>query len=125
MNSSTRVPFALATLSLLALAAPARATTVTECHAAIQVVRGDLAGVVVGGNNPDLTRASLDSKLTGADLKLDQGKFFDAATKLSDFRQSAATLQSQGKLSDGTTTVAQLLQDADAASACVQSLLSQ
>ena len=47
------------------------------------------------------------------------------ATKLSDFRQSAATLQSQGKLSDGTTTVAQLLQDADAASACVQSLLSQ
>lgn len=125
MNISIRIPLAFAALSLLALAAPARATTVTECHSAIQVVRGDLAGVVIGGNNPDQTRTSLDSKLTGADLKLDQAKFFDASTKLTDFRQSAATGQSQGKLSDGTTTVAQLLQDADAAIACVQSLINQ
>jgi len=125
MNISIRTPFAFAALSLLALAAPARATTVTECHSAIQVVRGDLAGVVIGGNNPDQTRASLDSKLTGADLKLDEAKLFDASTKLTDFRQTSATLQSQGKLTDGTTTVAQLLQDADAAIACVQSLINQ
>src|SRR3954470_5252797 len=77
MNISIRTPLAFAALSLLALAAPARATTVTECHSAIQVVRGDLAGVVIGGNNPDQTRASLDSKLTGADLKLDEAKLFD------------------------------------------------
>jgi len=83
-----------------------RQTTVTECHAAIQVVaRGESrrSGRRRKQPGPDGAPAST-SKLTGADLKLDQGKFFDAATKLSDFPPKARRRRNRrGKLSDGTT----------------------
>jgi hypothetical protein len=127
--------FALLILPLLAaialFASPALATTnpaptatVADCHQAIDGARNDLAGVVITGNSPDQTRSSLDSKLDGADLKLDQGKLTDALTKLTDFGSKVTTLQSAGKISDGTVSVAQLLADTDAAAACVQSLIA-
>jgi hypothetical protein len=126
MSITSRITLpALASLALLGAALPAYATTVTECQAAVTVVRGDLAGVVILGSNPDLTRASLVSKLDGANLKLDEGKFSDALTKLTDFSSKISSLQTQGKLADGVTTISQLQLDTAAAISCVQSLLNQ
>ena len=110
---------------LLLAASPASATTITECHAAINAARGDLAGVVIGGNNPDQTRASLDSKLNTADLKLEQGKFADALQALTQFRDKVLSLQTQKKILDGAiTTVADLVKAANDAVTCVNNLIA-
>lgn len=68
------------------------ATTVTECKSQITTLQTELAGVVINGNNPDRTRASLDSKLSNASIKLDQAKFCDSIAKLVDFRDSVVQL---------------------------------
>lgn len=116
--------FIIGALFLSTLTLQTRATTIDECIAAINVVQGDLAGVVIGGNNPDQTRASLNSKLSGAILKLQQGKFADALQKLNDFTGKVNDLVAQNKISDGTTMMTDLLKDAQAAIACVQNLLN-
>jgi predicted S18 family serine protease len=111
-------------LVLFLMATPAGATTISECHDTINVVRGELAGVEIGGNHPVQTRASLDSKLDGADLKLEQGKFYDALQKLTQFRDKVLSLQSEGKITDGTSTVADLLAEANNAITCVNNLIA-
>ena len=116
--------FIIGALFLSTLTLQTRATTIDECIAAINVVQGDLAGVVIGGNNPDQTRASLNSKLSGAILKLRQGKFADALQKLNDFTGKVNDLMAQNKISDGTTMVTDLQKDAQAAIVCVHNLLS-
>ena len=116
---------AIGVILVFLVAPPAMATTVSECQAAIAVVKGDLAGVEIRGGNPERTLGSLESKLDGADLKLDQGKFADALAKVTDFRDKVSTLQSQGKISDGTSSVADLLADADSAILCIEKLVSE
>ena len=125
MKKLTAGGFAVATcaLFLFLTASPALATTVTECHAAIAIARAELAAVTIGGNNPVQTRASLDSKLNTADLKLNQGKFADALQALTQFRDKVLSLQSQGKISDGAGSVADLLTAANAAITCVNNLI--
>lgn len=109
----------------LAIATPAQATTVSECTYLIEVVKGELAGVEIGGNNPDRTRESLESKLEGARLKLDQAKFCDAITKLGDFKDKVTVLAEPNR--KGETKIdaddAQTLADgAGDAIACIQEL---
>jgi hypothetical protein len=128
MKKSTTGAIAVAIGALLLLFSvvlPASATTVDECIAAINVVQGDLAGVNIVGINADRTRAGLNSKLDGAKLKLQQGKFNDALQKMTDFKSAVVTKASAGKITDGTTTVAQLLADTDTAIDCINSLITQ
>lgn len=85
--------FALAMFGLSIGSIPmVSATTVTECQSQITALRTELTGVVINGNNPDRVRASLDSKLSNASIKLDQAKFCDSIAKLLDFRDSVVQL---------------------------------
>lgn len=85
-------PLALA-LPLLLATAPAQAqVTPDECQARIQLVLEDLDAVTIGGNHPEQTYLSLQSKLQDAIIKLDEGKFADAYQKLIDFETAVTSL---------------------------------
>ena len=85
--------YALGAIVLSFVVSPiAHATTVSECTTQITTLQQELAGVEIGGGNPDRTRASLDSKLSNAATKLDQAKFCDSISKLTDFRDSVIQL---------------------------------
>lgn len=101
---------------------PARAETISDCQALIDQTSSDLAGVTIGGNNPDQTRASLQSKLAGASTKLDEGKYQDAIDKLVDFRTSVEKMAAAPKPKISPEDAALLITDANNAIACIQSL---
>jgi hypothetical protein len=101
----------------------ARAETISDCQALIDQTSSDLAGVTIGGNNPEQTRASLQSKLTGASTKLDEGKYQDAIDKLVDFRTSVEKLAAAPKPKISPEDAALLITDANNAIACIQSLI--
>jgi hypothetical protein len=101
----------------------ARAETISDCQALIDQTTSDLAGVTIGGNNPEQTRASLQSKLTGASTKLDEGKYQDAIDKLVDFRTSVEKLAAAPKPKISPEDAALLITDANNAIACIQSLI--
>lgn len=120
----TTIKIGFVAIAMLALIPWVSATTVSECTDAINIVKGDLAGVEIGGGHPEKTFQSLDSKLDGALLKLQQGKFEQALLKLNDFHSKILDLQAQGKIADGTTTVATLLEDAETAIKCLENLIA-
>jgi hypothetical protein len=112
---------------LLATAAPARAqSTVDACQAQLAAVLANLDAIDaaggIGGNNSDRTDASLSSKLTGAGIKLDEGKYADALAKLEDFQDAVIAMRdaAKPKLSDPDATL--LLDGAAAAIACILQL---
>ena len=101
----------------------ARAETITDCQALINQTSTDLDEVTIGGNNPEQTRISLQSKLVGASTKLDEGKNQDAIDKLVDFRTSVEKLVSASKPKISPEDAALLITDANNAMACIQSLI--
>jgi len=118
--SALAISFAVALLP----SAPAQAATPEDCQAAIAQTQTDLASVEIGGGNPERTRASLESKLTGALLKLEQDKAEDALDKLIDFRTSVEQLINAAKPKIGQEDANLLLADVNAAIACVEDLIA-
>lgn len=110
---------------LLAAAAPARAqSTVDECKARIALIQSDLDEMAsrIGGNNPEQTYASLSSKLQGASVKLDQGKYADAVRKLEDFQDAVVAMRDAAKPKLSAADAALLLDGADGAITCILQL---
>src|SRR3954447_1201189 len=105
----------------IAMPASASAATVSDCQALIAKTQADTAAATTfSGKNAEFDRANLQGKLTEASAKLNVGKFADAIQKLSDFKSKINQLQAAGKL--GSEDANLLLQDADAAIACIQTL---
>jgi hypothetical protein len=109
-------------VTLLLGANPASATTIDECKILIDVVQTTLDGVEVGGGNPDRTRASLESKLAGAKIKLDQGKVADALKKLGQFRDKVEELRDAAKPKIDAGDAQSLIDAVDDAIECVDDL---
>jgi hypothetical protein len=109
-------------VTLLLGASPASATTVDECKVLIDVVQTTLDGVVIGGGNPDRTRSSLESKLAGAKIKLDQAKVADALKKLGQFRDKIVELRDAAKPKIDAGDAQSLIDAVDDAIACVEDL---
>lgn len=102
----------------------ARAESIAGCQNLIDQTGADLAGVTIGGNHPDRTRDSLQSKLDGASAKLAEGKFQDAIDKLVDFSTAVEQMTAASKPKIGPTDAELLVTDANNAVACLQSLLA-
>lgn len=102
-----------------------RAATITECQALIDHIRAVLDGVEIGGGNPDRTRASLESKLGGAKIKLDQNKADDALQKLRDFADQVIQLRDAPKPKINPLDAQDLLDAMGDAIACVEALIAQ
>ncbi len=102
----------------------ARAETIADCQNLIGQTTADLAGVTIGGNHPDRTRDSLQSKLDGASAKLTEGKFQDAIDKLVDFNTAVEKMAAASKPKIGPADAELLVTDANNAVACIQSLLA-
>ena len=109
-------------LSFGLVPAPAAATTVADCQALITTLQQETQAATFTGANADMDRAGLLGKLSDAQTKLSEGKFTDAVGKLTDFKNKVVTLSAQGKLDP--TDAATLEAGADAAIACVQSLIT-
>jgi hypothetical protein len=112
----------VAMLALAAFPSIAQAQTLEECQSLIAQTSSDLAGVTIGGNNPDQTRASLQSKLVGASTKLTEGKNEDAIAKLVDFQTSVQKLSDAPKPKISQADAQLLTDDANNAIACIQGL---
>jgi hypothetical protein len=123
---------ALATLALALSPAlitrQATASTISECQALITALRADTEVVVIVGKNPDKNRAGLLGKLDNASLELDRVKLCDAIGKLTDFRNKVNQLIASGSINTDSNvgvTGQDLVDDATAAIACVQDLVTQ
>ena len=115
--------FALvAILALAAFPSTAQAQTIEECQSLIVQTSSALAGVTIGGNNPDQARAGLQSKLVGASTKLAEGKNDDAVAKLVDFQTSVERLATAPKPKISQADAQLLITDANNAIACIQGL---
>lgn len=101
----------------------ARADTIADCQNLIDKTAGDLAGVAIGGNHPERTRDSLQSKLDGASTKLSEGKLLDAIAKLVDFNTAVNKMATAAKPKIGSEDAELLVNDANNVIACIQSLL--
>lgn len=113
---------AVLAVTMMLGANPASATTVDECKALIVVVQTTLDGVEIGGGNPARTRASLESKLEGAKIKLDQAKVGGALQKLTDFRMKVEELRDAAKAKVDPLDAQDLIDDVNDAITCVQGL---
>jgi hypothetical protein len=116
------------TLSLLmwASASPAQAETVTDCQAKIDVLRGQTenATTFLGKNAAD-DEAGLLLKLDNASAKLTEGKNADAIQKLTNFRDTVAGLNTQGKIKIDPDDANILISGANDAIACITALDTQ
>jgi hypothetical protein len=124
MNTFRAFSFCTALLYVLMMPS-VQATTVGECADQIQTLEQQLDGVEVGGNNPDRTRASLESKLSGSLTKLDQAKFCDAILKLAQFRdkvQDLAVPNRKGETKMNADDAYSLATSADEAIVCIRDL---
>lgn len=124
MKKLATLTFAIVILAASFFYSTARAETVSDCQNLINKTASDLAGITIGGNNPDRTRASLESKLTGASTKLDEGKYQDAIDKLVDFRTSVENLAAATKPKISQEDAALLISDANNAIACIEGLIA-
>lgn len=116
--------FCTALLCIL-MVTPAQATTVSECEVLIGVIETELVDVGIGGRNSDQTRAGLESKLSGAKIKLDQTKFCDAIKKLAQFGDKALDLavpNKKGETKMKPGDAASLAEAADEAIVCITEL---
>jgi hypothetical protein len=107
------------TLSLLmwVSASPAQAETDGDCQAQIADLRTATLNAKFIGQNDEKNRASLVAKLDAASDKLADGKNADAIQKLTDFRETVATLNTYGKIAPDDAQT--LVNGADAAIACI------
>lgn len=106
---------------VMAFAAPAaKATTISECEAQLDVLALQVQGVELTGRNADKDLAGLAGKVADAKLKLGQGKFADAFYKLDDFIDKLNQLLAAGKIS--RSSFDELYQGATAAKVCISSL---
>lgn len=96
------------------------AATVDDCQAKITTLQQETQDATFLGANADRDREGLLNKLADAQAKLSEGKFADAAAKLTDFRDKVVTLSAQGKLDPNDAALLQA--GADDAIACVLSL---
>lgn len=115
-------------LSLAFVAVQVNASTVSECQALIAALRTDTEGVVIVGKNAEKNRAGLVSKLDGASVSLDRVKLCDALRKLTDYRNKVNQLIVSGSINADPAvgvTGQDLVNGADEAIACVQSLVAQ
>lgn len=112
-------------LSLLLVAVPARATSVTDCLAAIAELRAETDAVQYFSANAAKDESGLLAKLDAASSKLNLAKFADAIQKLNDYESKVQSLIAQGKIGpspDGLTTPQMLVNGAEAAIACIQQI---
>ena len=80
------------------------------------------------GKQADKNRAGLLAKLDGASGDLDRGKLCGAIGKLADFNQKVNQLIASGSINtDSTvgTTGLDLIEDSNAAIACIQALVTE
>lgn len=107
-------------LSVLVVAAPARAATVSDCQVQISTLRTQTQNATFIGQHAAKDQAGLVGKLDAASSDLAAGKNADAIQKLSDFRTKVESLNAQSKISsqDADTLIAR----ANDTIACIQSL---
>ena len=113
------------TLSLLmwVSASPAQAETVTDCQAKIDVLRGQTQNATFIGQNDEKNRTGLLTKLDNASAKLAEGKNADAIQKLTNFRDTVAALNTQGKINPDDANT--LISGANDAIGCIGTLETQ
>jgi len=119
MRTVRLVAVAVFALSMLLAARPANADIPT-CHQLIQGLREATAGVTISEKD----RATLQSKLTDADAKIDQAKFCDALGKLIQFREKVNSLLAAAKPKISQEDADLLLSGVNDAIACVQELIT-
>ena len=124
--------FAFATLafvlSLAFVTIQVNASTVSECQALIAALRTETESVVIVGKNAEKNRAGLVTKLDGASVALDRVKLCDAIRKLTDYRNKVNQLIASGSINADPAagvTGQDLVNGANEAIACVQSLVAQ
>src|SRR5215203_5122631 len=101
----------------------AQAETLTDCQAKIDVLRAqteDATTTTFFGQNAEKNRAGLVAKLDDASAKLADGKNADAIQKLTNFRDTVALLNTQGKIDPDDANA--LILGADDAIACIRAL---
>src|SRR5919112_1603659 len=111
------------TLSLLMWglsASPVQAETLTDCQAKIDVLRGQTVNATFFGQNAEKNRTGLLTKLDNASVKLTEGKNADAIQKLTNFRDTVAVLNAQGKIDPEDAST--LILGANDAIACITAL---
>ena len=111
------------TLSLLMWglsASPVQAETLTDCQAKIDVLRGQTVNATFFGQNAEKNRTGLLTKLDNASVKLTEGKNADAIQKLTNFRDTVAALNAQGKIDPDDANT--LILGANDAIACITAL---
>src|SRR5919112_4010175 len=107
------------TLSLLmwVSASPAQAETLTDCQAKIDVLKSQTQSAHFFGQNAEKNRLGLLTKLDNASVKLTEGKNADAIQKLTNFRDTVAALNTQGKINPDDANT--LITGANNAIACI------
>ena len=100
------------------IAAPvAQATTVSEVQTMISQLKGKVQVIVINGKFAETKdRPGLLGQLDGVSLTLDQGKFCNSVTKVSDFQKKVNDMISANKLNQDPTvgpTGQELLTDGD------------
>ena len=102
VRASTGVGLLLGlTLSLLMWglsASPAQAETVADCQARIATLKVQTQQATFFGQKAEQNRTGLLSKLDNASEKRVEGKNADAIQKLTNFRDTVAALNTQGKI---------------------------
>jgi hypothetical protein len=108
------------TLSLLmwVSASPAQAETVADCQAKIATLKVQTQQATFFGQNAEKNETGLVTKLDNASAKLAEGKNADAIQKLTNFRDTVAALNTQGKINPDDANI--LISGAnDAINSCV------
>jgi len=118
MRAARVLAIAVFGLSMLLAARPVSAD-ITTCHQLIASLREATEGVTIS----DKDRATLLSKLDGADVKIDQAKFCDALQKLTDYRNTVNSLLNAPKPKISAEDANTLLTGVNDAIACVQELI--
>jgi hypothetical protein len=101
-------------------ASPVQAETLTDCQAKIDVLRGQTVNATFFGQNAEKNRTGLLTKLDNASVKLTEGKNADAIQKLTNFRDTVAVLNAQGKIDPEDAST--LILGANDAIACITAL---
>jgi hypothetical protein len=101
---------------------PAQAD-VDECQAKIAELKLQTQSANFFGQNAEKNKAGLLTKLDNASVKLAEGKNADAIQKLTDFRDTVAALNTQGKINPDDANT--LIREANDAIACITALDTQ
>jgi hypothetical protein len=119
----------LCALAIFIAAPLAHATTITEVQAMIASLKAKTTTITITGKSAETKdRPGLLAKLNDASLKLDQGKFCDAAAKLNSYKAAINGLIAAGDINQDPalgTTAQELLADADAIIAALNELQVQ